>query len=461
MMSMRGVRWPRIGHGTENAVTRPSTVGVGGPVRKPIRRGFLWTGVANVSYGVSQFGMLVLIAKLGTTENVGQFALGLAIATPIIMFTNVHLREVLATDARGGFVFTDYLRLRLIGVSVAVATVAAFAFGGPHASDTALAIFWVGLGRAIDAVGDVYHGLLQQNERMDRIGKSGLLKAAACLAALAAGFEMSGGSVAWAAAAAAVASAVVLVRYDARAPRVVFDQTVIPAGRAAAASDGQTNAALRLARLAWLALPLGVVMALVSLNSSVPRYYVEQQLGPRGLGLFAAMAQLMAVGSMLVSALGQSMSSRLARYYARRKRSAFVRLLLRLAGVAVLVGGAGVLVAVLGGRSLLTLVYRPEYGQHADVFTWLMVAAGISFVAGALGHGMTAARYFAAQVPLFALTTLVTALACAWLVPEKGLLGGALAVLCGMIVQLVGGVAIVCHALRVLPSTRRARVSNA
>jgi O-antigen/teichoic acid export membrane protein len=413
-----------------------------------------------MSYGVSQFGMLVLIAKLGTAEKVGQFALGLAIATPIIMFTNMHLREVQATDATGAFAFTDYLRLRLVGVSVAVVTVAVFAFGGSHALDTALAILWVGVGRATDAVGDVYHGLLQQHERMDRIGKSGLLKAAACLAALAAGFRMSGGSVAWAAAGVAAASAVVLALYDARAPRMVFGQAAMPAGPAAAAPGGQTRAAWRLARLAWLALPLGVVMALVSLNSSVPRYYVELHLGRRNLGLFAAMAQLMAVGSMLMSALGQSMSSRLARYYARHKRSAFVHLFLRLAGVAVLVGGAGVLVAVLGGRSLLTWLYRPEYGHHADVFTWLMVGGGVSCVAGALGHGMTAARYFAAQVPLFAMTTLVTALACTWLVPEKGLLGGALAVLCGMIVQLVGGAAIVAHALCALPNARRVRISN-
>lgn len=128
-------------------------------------------------YGVSQFGMLVLIAKLGTAEKVGQFALGLAIATPIIMFTNMHLREVQATDATGAFAFTDYLRLRLVGVSVAVVTVAVFAFGGSHALDTAPAILWVGVGRATDAVGDVYHGLLQQHERMDRIAKSGLLKA--------------------------------------------------------------------------------------------------------------------------------------------------------------------------------------------------------------------------------------------------------------------------------------------
>src|SRR5262249_38995537 len=156
----------------------------------------------------------------------------------------------------------------------------------------------------------------------------------------------------------------------------------------------------------------------------------------RSLGHFAAMAQLMAIGSIVISALGQSMSSRLARYYARRKRRAYVRLLCRLAGAACLVGVGGVLVALLGGRSGLTWLYRAEYGEYADVFTWLMIGAGVSYVAGALGHGMTAARFFAAQVPLFVTTTAATALACVWLIPGGGLWGGALAVLVGMMVQL-------------------------
>ena len=40
------------------------------------------------------------LAKLGSSFMIGQFSLGLAIATPVLMFTNLHLRAVQATDAR-------------------------------------------------------------------------------------------------------------------------------------------------------------------------------------------------------------------------------------------------------------------------------------------------------------------------------------------------------------------------
>ncbi len=54
---------------------------------------------------------------------VGQFALGLAIAAPVVMFTNLQLRGVLATDARNEYRFGDYLALRLCATLLAMLTI--------------------------------------------------------------------------------------------------------------------------------------------------------------------------------------------------------------------------------------------------------------------------------------------------------------------------------------------------
>jgi hypothetical protein len=59
------------------------------------------------------------------------------------------------------------------------------------------------------------------------------------------------------------------------------------------------------------------------------------------------------------------------------------------------------------------------------IFLWLGLAAGISYVASLLGFAMTAARYFRAQLPVFLISTLVTAAGCTLLVPRYQLLGAA------------------------------------
>ena len=103
----------------------------------------------------------------------------------------------------------------------------------------------------------------------------------------------------------------------------------------------------------------------------------------------------------MVGALGQSAFPRLARYYAEGSVRAFRRLLVKLVGLGAGLGIVGLLVALVAGRSILTLLYKPEYAEHADLFAWLMTAAAVSYVASLMGYGITAARYFRAQLPLF------------------------------------------------------------
>jgi O-antigen/teichoic acid export membrane protein len=116
-------------------------------------------------------------------------------------------------------------------------------------------------------------------------------------------------------------------------------------------------------------------------------------------------------------------------------------------------GGAGVLVAVIAGREILTLLYRPEYGQQADLFVWLMVAAGMGYMSSFLGYGMTAARYFRVQMPLFALVTGSSAISCLWLIPTMGVRGAAIALIVGAVVQASFSLGAIAHAIHRLPKS--------
>jgi O-antigen/teichoic acid export membrane protein len=202
-----------------------------------------------------------------------------------------------------------------------------------------------------------------------------------------------------------------------------------------------------LSKLVWLALPLGFVMMLISLNTNIPRYFIERYLGERELGIFAAMSYLMVVGQMVVSALAESATPRLAKYYAAGNGNAFLRLLLKLTAIAALPGGAGVALALVAGKQLLTFLYQPEYAQYVEVFVLLMVAAGINYTFAFLGYGRTAARYFLIQAPLSCLVTSASAITCFWLIPQAGLKGAAIALIVGAIVEAASNFGVILHAL--------------
>jgi O-antigen/teichoic acid export membrane protein len=409
-----------------------------------LRRNFSWTFAGNVVYAACQWGMLVVLAKLGSPEMVGQFTLGFAVAAPVIMFTNLQLRSVLVTDAKKQYLFSDYLGLRLIATGLALMVIAVISLSGGYRWETSLVIFLVGLAKAFESISEMFFGLMQQHERMDRIAISLMVKGPLSLILLSIGVHISG-SIVWGLVWLVFAWAVVLVGYDIRSGALILSLLGKPQDMALKL---QPRWHLKtLSKLVWLCLPLGVVMMLISLNINIPRYFIEKYLGERELGIFAAIAYLMVAGNMVVSALGESASPRLAKYYEAGDGIEFRRLLLKLVGIASLLGGVAVLVALVAGRQILTLLYRPEYAMHTDLFVWLMVAAAIGYVSSFLGYAMTAARYFHIQMPLFVLVTCTSAIVCLWLLPNLGLVGAAIALISAAILQAGFSLGVIIHAL--------------
>lgn len=398
-----------------------------------LRSSFVWTFAGNGVYAASQWAILSLIAKLGDSRMLGHYALALAVSTPVVMLAHLNLRAVLATDIARRYPLGDYLAVRLFTSLAGLAAVAVLAWTAGENREVTLVILLTGLSQLVETISDIYYGALQRLERMDRIARSMMARAAVSVAALGLVLWLTRDLVA-AAVALVLARAVVLLAYD--RPRGSAGENLARSGW----------------RPQWIilrtALPLGVVLMLVSLNTNLPRYAIERALGAPGLGVFAAVASFATVGATVMTALGQTASPRLARYFSQRDLASFRRLMLQLAGLSLALGAAGVLVSALFGKLVLRLVYRPEYAVHAPLLVAVMAAAAPGYLAIALGYVITSARAFAAQVPLFCAVAASCAVASWWLVPRFGLAGAALALAIASGVQILGGLWILARACR-------------
>lgn len=419
------------------------------PAALSLRANFSWTFAGNVIYAACQWGMLVVLAKLGNPEMVGEFGLALAITGPIFMFANLRLWHIQATDARVQYRFGDYLGLRLITTMMALVLIAGFMLFPVFRWETALVLLSFGIARTFDALSEVNYGLLMQCERLDRVAKSMMMRGPLSFIALGIGVYVTG-NVVWGVFGLAAGWALVLFFYDTRSTSLVLKHW--PKDISCSGGAREQDYAIRphwekniIMEMAWLALPLGIVTLLISLNVNIPRYFVEGCLGKRELGIFVALASIQQVGPTVVTALGSSASARLSRYYASGESVGFRNLLVKLVGISTLLGVAGVVVALIAGRKILSLIYGPEYAL-VGLLVWLMAAAGIDYLASTLHFGMMAARYFRVQLPLFLIVTGVVVLACIWLVPLYGLSGAAMALLLAGLVRVLGSLGIVLHA---------------
>lgn len=401
---------------------------------EPIRRktgplslklNFSWTLVGNVVFAGCQWLTLVAIAKVGTTEVVGQYALALAIVTPIMMLTGLQMRALQSTDAAREFSFGDYLGLRIITVTIALAAVMAAIGWANHVPAVIAVTIALAISKSFDSVSEVLYGFFQQNERMDSISKSLILHGVLQLMVFVATIVTTD-SLLFAVVGMAAVSLLVLVFYDWPLGKELTKFTL--------ASDDKKNAnvagfmrprwdASRMRKITWLGLPLSLVVGANSLTGSVPRYFIADAIDQSALGIFAALFYLTIAGSTIMGAMGHSASPRLAKLYLDKDIRGFTKLLWKLIAIAISTGILGLLVGLTIGRELLTFLYQPEYANHMTTFLWLMGATSPMYITTMLGVGITAMRRFHIQVPLPLVNLVFTTVAAAVLIPKFGLEG--------------------------------------
>lgn len=400
---------------------------------------FRWTFAGNVVNALSQWGVLAVLARMASAGAVGQFVLGLSIAAPVMSFAMLQLRHVQVTDARGEFPFADYFGTRIAWTLVGLAVIGACIVVGQLEPQTAWVVLAVGLAKCADSLADIVRGLFQHHERMDYSGISMMLKGPPALAAVALLTWWTGDIVAGVFGMAVVWFAS-FAAYDLVTARRVLRLL-------ASAGGGAERLAPRfgwgsILRLSWIALPLGIVMGLISLQPNIPRYVVQGYWGEEALGYFGALVYPVVAATLVITALGQSASPRLARHYLDdlpAYRALLRKLLLLGAGL----GTAMVVGTLLLSGPVLTLLYGSEYAAYGWAFVVVAVAGAIQMMTSAWGYGLTAARVFRMQVLLVGVACVAAAIAAFVFVPRWGVMGAAVSMLVTSVVScLAFGLAI-------------------
>lgn len=387
--------------------------------------------------------LVLALARLGGPEPVGVFTFALALAAPIIVATQLGLRQVLNTDRRGIRRFGEFRRLRILFSLIATAVIVGVGVALGYRNEPLLVIALIAAAKALESVGDIYHALLQRGGRLVLAGLSLGLRGLLLLLFGGIGFALTHSMVAMAAGM-MLASALVLGGFDHVAARSAVDW---PRRRATLRRSWITCRGLILR-----AAPLGVSVVLININFNAPRYAIEASMGSTGLGLYAAMDNIAAIGLLAVHAIGQSLFPRLADLWAAGERSSFARLTLQYVAVCTAMASVGLAMAVIAGDWILGTLYGPAFVEAAPAFRFVMAATIIAYVGNALSHVVTTTGRFGPLLWPFATVVLVTWGIAHLAVPEWGLSGAAAAVAGG---HMVGIIAIVALLFRFANDRRR------
>jgi O-antigen/teichoic acid export membrane protein len=380
--------------------------------------------IGNLIYALSQWGIIMVLAKLGSPKMVGGFTLGLAVTAPIILIFDLQLRSVLATDTKEEFSFRHYLTLKGANSFIALFVLGSVIIIGGYKGQAAVIIFLVGVAKLIESVIELHYGLFQKHERIDMIAKSLVIRGCISLLVIAILISFTN-SLLIAVAGFAISWLFLLIILEVpKAKRMV--------------SLNQSSINLHsIKKLFLTSFPLGVVMMMISLYTNIPRYVIEHVIGTEAVGYFSALFYIVTAGNLVINAMGQTISPRLANYFSNEEYSNFSRLLLKFVLFGFIYGLCGTILTLAIGKPVLGIIYTKDYAQFHKLFVLLMIAGTLMYTGSFFGFALTAMRKFSIQPILSILWVISTILLSIMLIPTYGLTGAAVVTIISTAIQLL------------------------
>jgi O-antigen/teichoic acid export membrane protein len=369
-----------------------------GEARVSLRRLVGWGLIGQLSYVISQFLLLVALARYASVADVGRFGLVSAITLPIYWFFNLGIRANQATDTRGTFSFHEFLVLRIVASLVAYGIIVLLAFTvvDPLAR-TVMLVF--GAAKGVETYSELCYGAFQRADRMSDVAISLILRGFGGTALFWIVIAQTGSTSA-AYGGLLLAWVVVAAGFDLiRALRM-----------AQGAGDHGTVRPKVVWKLAITSLPLAFNALLSALQGSMPRYIIGHFLGLVALGHFTVVGYAMQAQTSIVSAIGQSIIARMAHYSAVGNRKAFMHTLGRFQGLIAAVAIVGSLLMLWIGDWILQLIFGADYAGQGALLALVMIAAGTNASGNILQSGLLATRRFGHNLRIRIVSFVVQAL---------------------------------------------------
>jgi len=384
-------------------------------------KNFSWTFVGSLIFAFSQWIILIVLAKFGNPEVVGQFSLGLAITAPFVLFANMQLRNIVATDSVEKYSFSQYFGTRLSIMFITLFILLVFLLFTNYSIYLSVIILLVGLSKVIESLSELTHGYFQQKERMDYAGKSLILKSISSIIAFSVVFIITRN----------LLFSLIALNVVWFFRLLLFDLKIV--SKYTEVKPNYSN----IKSILLLGLPLGFVSIINSLNTNIPRYFLENYYNIEQLGYFSAIAYILVVGNLFIRPVSLVTAPRIAQSFQVGNIKKYIRYTLLSLIIALILGVFIFIIIFIKGEFLLTIIYDNRYAKYSKIFNIMAIGSIIGFFTTFLNTSIVAAREFKIQPVINLITLSVTSLVSIMFIPTMGILGAAYVTLIAFITQFL------------------------
>lgn len=376
-----------------------------------------WLVGGNFIFAFSQWVILILLARMTTQGNLGQYALALAIVTPIFAVSNLQLRPLYILDFNSvkkyDYSLFYYLRLVFSVLAFIICIVAA------NFSNVLLPVLIVvALLKFFESYSDIIYAYYNAHDKTRLISKSLFFKGVFSVFAIFLGLYFFG-----------FYTALILFLLVYGIVWLLLDNLYI------LKTKELRKRSLDLS-IMKSAIPMGISLGLVTLQSNIPRFFLDRFYGVESVGIFTVLSYFIIVGGIFINSICQYLSPRLTRAW-NNDLHEFKKILFAAQTVSCFLGFSAIVFCYFFGEFLLNFIYGSKFITYGAELKLVMLAGLVLYISTVLGYTLTSIGFVKKQVYLFAIVLLIVLMSCYFLIPLYGVKGGILSLIISYSVQFV------------------------
>ncbi|WP_330501360.1 oligosaccharide flippase family protein [Peribacillus frigoritolerans] len=389
-----------------------------------------WSFGGNLIYALSQWIIITVIARFGSTTELGIYSLGLAITAPIVLFFSFQLRTILATDSKQEYDFSQYFGGRIIHLTISLVIIIPIAFLYSSNVENILVIILLGIIKCVEGLSDICMGFYQKKSKIDIIGKSQMYRGIFSVIVVFLIYFFTQNLI-FSQIGLLIIMVIRLVIYDLKNLRPfvkifpVFDLSWI--------------------HLMKWAFPLGIASLISSLNTNIPRYFLEYFSSTEEVGIFSALYYILIASNMLITPISLLAAPRIARAYNQNQIKKYTKINIQLSLVSLILFLLIITIIIFQGELILKVLYGSAYTSYNDSFIIISCSLLFGFLTAFYTVSIVAARSIRIQPLLNFMVTIVTIISCYYFIGTQDILGASYSLLISRIFQALLSAGLLFH----------------
>lgn len=387
--------------------------------KRQLKNDYVWNTLGGLMSALASVLLLIGVTQVLGAYDGGIFAIAFAVAQQFQTIGQYETRVFQATDVKKEFSFGVYFATKIITCSIMVSCIIIYAFIANGVSTIGLIFILVGLIRFFDAFEDVFHGLFQQEGRLDLAGKAYFFRTLITTISFFIGIVLSKSLIAGCAIA-VLASIAAVIAFNIPTARKKTD--IKPAFKPRL-----------IKKLLLSCFPLFLGSFFFAYISNAPKYGIEFFMNPESQTYFAILFMPAMVINMIGGFLFKPLLTSMAKEWHAQNRRQFIKYIifgfLASFGITLI----SILIAWPIGTPILSTIYGVDVNSFSLELIVLLCGGGFNAASVIIYYALVVIRRQKLITLGYGLASVIITILVFTLINSFGILGAALSYLGGMI----------------------------